>query len=126
MAKYLLDTHVVLWWLEDPTKLSAASHSAITSPDNQILVSVATIWELVIKSTLNKLQMPTNLLERCKIQRFDLLPIDSSHVLAVSNFPLLHNDPFDRLLMAQAQIENAILITRDKHIPQYGIPLIMA
>ena len=119
MKRYLLDTHILLWWLADDKKLSAKNRKIISDPENQIYVSAATIWEIVIKKGLGKLEVPDNILDIIKESNVVLLSISADHAFYVKNLPNIHNDPFDRLLISQSNIEDFALITNDKLIKKY-------
>lgn len=124
--RLLLDTHVLLWWLDDPLLLSLAARKAIESGNNDVFISAVVVWELIIKKALGKLTIPENLEEVIGQQQFEQLPITIPHALALESLPTLHNDPFDRILLAQAKAENLILVTRDQNIKNYGIPYLSA
>lgn len=115
----LLDTHVLLWWLEDPNKLSKEAHEKISDPKNQILISSAVIWEIVIKSMIGKLTIPDDLEAVIEHSRFQQLDISHRHALAVHDLPAIHRDPFDRMLAAQSFIEEATIVTRDEKLIRY-------
>ena len=100
--KLLLDTHVLLWWLDDPVQLSEAAQLAIREVANVVYVSAATAWEIVIKKSLGKLEAPDNLDEVLHECHFVQLPITIAHALAVQSLPMHHRDPFDRVLVAQS------------------------
>ena len=119
----LLDTCVLLWWLDDPTTLlSEQALTAIRNPDNKIIVSVVSAWEIAIKKTLGKLESPDNLKEVIADAKFELMPIDYEHAWQVKNLPSHHRDPFDRLLVSQAKIERLTLVTRDAQLKTYNVP----
>ena len=123
----LLDTHVLLWALDNDPLLSPAARNAIIDGNNIVFVSAATAWEIAIKKALGKLRAPTsNYLEELRRHRFTPLDITSEHALAVEELPPHHADPFDRLLVAQAQIEKLTLITRDSRIQAYNVRTIKA
>jgi PIN domain nuclease of toxin-antitoxin system len=122
----LLDTHVVLWWLDSPTQLSVEARSAITEPGNDIFVSAVSAWEIAIKRRLGKLDAPSDLEAAILTCGFLPLPISITHAMATEKLPGHHRDPFDRMLIAQAIIESATLITRDLEIRQYDVPIIAA
>lgn len=124
--KLLLDTHTFLWWLSSPDQLTQPAGIAIADPANEVLVSVISLWEIAIKRAIGKLQAPINL--RTDVQRigFQLLALSVDHIAAVEHLPLLHRDPFDRMLITQAQLEAATVVTRDPQFSQYNIPLILA
>jgi PIN domain nuclease of toxin-antitoxin system len=122
----LLDTHVLLWWLADNPTLSAAARTAIADSNNIVFVSAVTAWEITIKKALGKLSAPDNLAEEITNNRFLPLPVTISHAIAVGKLPPIHQDPFDRLLAAQATIDNLTLLTRDVNLKNYSIPFISA
>ena len=122
----LLDTHVLLWWLDDPALLSETAESAIRDPDNNILVSAATIWEIVIKKGIGKLDAPGDLDEALRDCGFASLPVTVQHALAVGSLPSHHRDPFDRMLVAQAIAEGLTVVSRDADVLRYPIPGILA
>ncbi len=115
----LLDTHVLIWALENNPTLSDGAREAIVDGHNMVFISAATIWEISIKSSTGKLQTPGNLLEEIKLHRFTPLPIQFEHAQRAGQLPLRHKDPFDRILIAQALHEQLTLVTRDEIIPQY-------
>jgi len=122
----LLDTHVLLWWLDDNPGLSRRARTVIADGNNLVFVSAAVIWEIQIKHALGKLKIPKSFRNVLDQQGFELLDITVEHAYAVGKLPLYHRDPFDRILMAQAKLENMILVSRDKRIKKYKIPLINA
>jgi len=124
--RLLLDTHVLLWWLDDPSRLSTAARSAISEGMNQVFVSAAVAWEITIKKALGKLAAPDDLEEVIEEERFQPMPVTISHALAVASLPRIHEDPFDRILLAQAKAEGLTLVTRDAFQKKYGLPLIEA
>jgi PIN domain nuclease of toxin-antitoxin system len=125
---YLLDTQVVLWLEFDPGRVTPAAQAALRDPAARLLLSVATIWELQIKSALGKIALPGPLgqfvADVRQRHRLDLLPVDLSHVLALEGLPSPHKDPFDRLLCAQALAEGATLLTADAIFAQYPAPVL--
>jgi PIN domain nuclease of toxin-antitoxin system len=123
---YLLDTHVVLWWFSDPDQLSPPAREAISDGSNLVYVSSAAAWEMAIKKAIGRLDMPGNLEVVLAAERIRILPITLPHALAVADLPLLHTDPFDRMQIVQAQHEGLTLITRDKQIPTYEVPCLLA
>ncbi len=122
----LLDTCVLLWWLDDPDLLSKEALTAIKEPDNKIIVSVVSAWEIAIKKALGKLESPENLKEVIIDSGFQLMPIDYEHAWHVKDLLLHHKDPFDRLLVAQATVENLMLVTRDSKLKPYNVPILKA
>ena len=122
----LLDTHVLLWWLDDPILLSKQALAAIKEPDNEVIVSVVSAWEIAIKRALGKLEAPENLKQMIEEAGFVLMPADYEHVWEVKDLPFHHDDPFDRLLVAQAKVEYLTLVTRDSRLSAYDIPILDA
>ncbi len=121
----LLDTHVFLWAVENHPNLSPAARSEIMAGQNVVFVSAVTAWEIAIKRGLGKLTVPKgDYLEELRLHRFTPLDITTEHALAVELLPPHHKDPFDRLLIAQAQLEKLTLITRDSKIMAYDVPVI--
>ena len=121
-----LDTHVFLWWLDDPKLLSEAARKAIGDGKNTVYVSAAVVWEIVIKRALGKLDVPDDLGAAMAANRFLPLPILIPHALAVRSLPDHHRDPFDRLLIAQAMHEGFSFVSRDRHAAGYGVSHIAA
>lgn len=122
----LLDTCVLLWWFDDPDLLSKEASTAIKEPDNKIIVSVVSAWEIAIKKALGKLESPDNLKEVIADAKFELMQIDYEHAWQVKNLPSHHRDPFDRLLVSQATAENLTLVTRDPKLKAYNVPILKA
>ena len=127
--KLLLDTHIFVWWLGDPTKLSREVLDLCQDPDNLLLVSVVSIWEILIKHPAGRVRFTSplpDLLERQeKGNNVGILPVVVSHMLGLNGllwYPE-HKDPFDRLLIAQAKVENATLLTVDDKIHRYSYPI---
>lgn len=123
--KVLLDTHAFLWWVTDALELSNTGRGIIADPDNTILFSVASAWEIVIKFRTGKLSLPEEpesyIPSRLTANQFEILPIQINHVLQVAKLPDYHKDPFDRLLVTQSQIERIPILTRDSLIIQYQV-----
>ncbi len=119
----LLDTHVVLWWLTDDKALAAEVKDQLDhEPD--VYVSAATIWEVAIKQAIGKLPEPAGLPELIQDSGFAELPISSHHAMTAARLPLIHRDPFDRMLVAQARDENLTLVTRDPRCQKYDVTLL--
>jgi PIN domain nuclease of toxin-antitoxin system len=123
---FLLDTHVFLWWLDDPGQLSGAARAAIGDGRNAIYVSAAVAWEIAIKKALGKLDAPDDLEEVMAANRFLPLPVTISHALGILALPHHHRDPFDRILIAQAQQEDLTFISRDPHVASHGVRHMLA
>jgi PIN domain nuclease of toxin-antitoxin system len=127
-VKLLLDTNALLWWLAGSPRLGRRAHTAIADPRNAVFVSAASAWEIAIKVGRGKLAVPpdpaTWLPAQVQASRFSPLPITLAHALGVERLPLHHLDPFDRLLIAQANAERLTIVTGDSQLEPYGIPLI--
>ena len=123
--KLLLDTHVVLWWLHDDPRLGASARTLISSGDAQLWFSVASLWEISIKHRIGKLGVTAaQVAAQLPLARISVLPIKVIHLTELERLPLLHRDPFDRMLLAQAMVESAQLMTNDAILSGYGIPCI--
>ena len=122
----LLDTHVLLWWLDDHPTLSEKARAAIADGKNLVFVSAAVIWEIRIKQALGKLEIPRNFRKVLDDQPFEMLNITVEHAHAIGDLPAHHRDPFDRMLVAQTRVEGLTLVTRDIRLKKYKIPLIEA
>ena len=121
----LLDTHALLWVMANDPRVRSQTLAALRSPDNQVYVSAASGWEIAIKVGLGKLRVPADVADwlpaELDYHRFSRLPIQLEHVLAVEHLPPHHRDPFDRLLIAQAQVEAFTLVTRDRQFRAYPV-----
>ena len=124
--KLLLDTHIVLWWFENNPLLSAQARNAIGEGKNDVFVSAVSTWEMTIKKALKKLSFPDDIEERMRAHRFISLPITQAHTFAVGKLPRHHNDPFDRLPVAQADVEEMTLVTHDKQLQDYDITILLS
>lgn len=126
--KILLDTHTFIWWDTDPSQLSAQALSICQDANNQLLLSVASVWEMAIKISLGKLRFAKPLAdmiaEQQRTNHLELLPVALAHALTVEALPPIHKDPFDRLLIAQAQVEGIPLLSRDAFLRQYTVTVI--
>jgi len=122
----LLDTHVLLWWLDANPTLSEKATSMIADGNNLVFVSAVVIWEIRIKQSLGKLEIPSNFRKVLDEQSFEMLPITAEHAHAVGDLPSYHRDPFDRMLVAQATVERLKMVPRDTIIKEYKIPIIKA
>ena len=123
---YLLDTHAMLWYLRDSPELSASAHSLIDKAE-YVAVSIASFWEIAIKQSVGKMQFCMTIPELeslCLDRDIQVLPIQSVVLEQIKSLPKIHSDPFDRLIIAQAQIGKMTIITRDRIIPQYPVPTI--
>lgn len=124
--RLLLDTHVLLWWLDGGAMLSKVARAAIADADAEIHVSAVTAWEIGIKKRLGKLRAPGRLDRELAAHRFEALAITVAHAIALERLPDHHEDPFDRMLIAQATVEGLTLVTRDANIQKYRIPIMVA
>jgi len=124
--KLLLDTHLLLWAAGEPRRLSKAARALIDDPDNELLFSAASLWEVAIKRGLGRkdFMVDARLLRRGLLDNgYRELPILSDHVVATESLPLIHRDPFDRILVAQATVEGITLLTIDSLVSQYPGPI---
>ena len=119
--RLLLDTHTFLWWLIDVAKLTAVTRTAIADPGNDVFVSAVTGWEIAVKKARGKLTAPDNLSAMIEEKGFRHLPLTFHHAEQAGRLPMHHRDPFDRFLIAQAQAEGLVLVTRDTHIQRYAV-----
>lgn len=124
--KALLDSNAFLWFIAEPTRLSRQARDILAEDSTDAFVSVATLWELSIKAGIGKLTLPPDMLDLVARSELTLLAIEPRHALRVSRLPRLHGDPFDRLLIAQAMIEDLVVVTRDRTFPAYGLSVIPA
>jgi PIN domain nuclease of toxin-antitoxin system len=124
----LLDTSTFLWWITSDSKLSERAQSLIAGESNTLFVSAASGWEIATKFAIGKLPLPGSpsiyVPEQMQINGFVALPVEMSHSLHVHSLPLHHKDPFDRILIAQSQIESMPILTADPLIKQYGVPVL--
>lgn len=124
--KLLLDTHLLLWAAGHPERLSPAARKQISDPNNELLFSAASIWEVSIKNSINKknFRVEPRLLRRGLLDNgYTELPITSQHAVNIDSLPPLHRDPFDRMLVSQALIEGVTLLTVDAQVAQYKGPV---
>lgn len=123
--RILLDTHAFLWWITEDSRLSVGARECISDGKNTLLLSAASGWEIAIKVGLGRIELPRPISgflgEQLRENRIDVLPIQMSHALRVQELPPLHRDPFDRMLVAQAQLEKLPILTSDAWIPRYDV-----
>lgn len=124
--RLLLDTHVVVWVLSAPERLSGPSRKAIEAPENEVFVSVVSPWELAIKGPRQGLIPPDDLELQLDRQRFEILPILLRHTEPIESMPLHHRDPFDRMLVAQAIVDGLTIVTADRKLTSYQVALMPA
>ncbi len=126
MRRLLLDTHVFLWWLADDPALGGETRAVIGAGDNTVFVSAVTGWEIAIKRALGKLQAPDGLNDAVSGEGFTHLPMTFLHGERAGALPLHHRDPFDRMLIAQAEIEALELVSADSRMGLYAVNLLSA
>jgi PIN domain nuclease of toxin-antitoxin system len=124
-VRLLLDTHVLIWWLMAEPRLKKSAIEHMNNINNIVYVSALSIWEISIKTALGKIRMPTGNLEaEIENNGFSELPISISHALAAGALPMHHRDPFDRMLVAQARTEGLTIISHDKFLEAYDVPIL--
>jgi PIN domain nuclease of toxin-antitoxin system len=119
----LLDTHAALWWLADDERLGPNAIEYLTDGANEVLLSAAVVWEVAIKRALGKLDVPDDFAPTLLGAGAVGLPVTLQHASAVAELPAHHRDPFDRMLIAQARLENAVLVSHDQALSAYGVPM---
>ena len=125
-VKYLLDTHMIIWYFKASLDLLGKMKELIQSPQNEVFISSASLWEIAIKSSLGKLDLSFTFDELTKDvndRGFKILQIETEYLKHLSKLPLIHKDPFDRILVATAQAEKLTLVTADENIHKYDIPI---
>lgn len=123
--RYLLDTHTLLWARGTPDLLSADALAVLKAPDNALYISIASLWECAIKSCIGKLDVPDDFY-RIVSSDYEVLGVDVTHVELCASLPMHHRDPFDRMLVAQARLAGLTLVTRDRNLARYGVPIVVA
>ncbi len=124
--RLLLDSHVVVWWAVYPGRLRDETRSALIDPANEVFLSAASVWELGLKIARQKLRLPAGYAVRLLADGFEELPVSVAHADRAMMLPALHADPFDRLLIAQALEEGLVLVTSDREIVRYDVPVMDA
>jgi PIN domain nuclease of toxin-antitoxin system len=124
LSELLLDTHVLLWWRGDYRRISARAREAIADPGHGLFFSAASIWEMAIKHAAGKLKTPPDILDTFEQRGFTELRMSSRQSLIAGALPPHHGDPFDRMLVAQAQSEKLTLVTNDARIAAYDVPVL--
>jgi PIN domain nuclease of toxin-antitoxin system len=125
--KILLDTHALLWFLNGDRNISDRAVNEILSEENEVLISIASLWEISIKFSLGKISIDGGFKHVVNLihgNRFHLLPITTDHVIKVASLPFLHRDPFERLIIAQAMVENITILTRDPDFAGYRVKVL--
>jgi PIN domain nuclease of toxin-antitoxin system len=127
-VRLLLDTHAFLWWVDGAPGLGRRARAAVSNPDNEVFVSIASCWELAIKISLGKLRISQNLdrfvPEQLRLNGFSLFAIELRHVVGVAGLPFHHRDPFDRLLAAQALRDQLTIVSADRVFRKYGVTVV--
>jgi len=126
--RVLLDTHAFIWWDSEPDRLSSAARAVCQDRANTLLLSTASAWEMQIKIQLGKLKLnlplPQVIEDHRKTNNIEILPVLLPHIFGLQNFPMHHKDPFDRLLIAQANVENVSVVTNDPAFALYPVKLL--
>jgi PIN domain nuclease of toxin-antitoxin system len=125
-GRYLLDSHVMLWWLQDPQLLSGPARAVIVDPSNLLFCSVAAIWEIEIKRSVGRLESPPDLLDQLQRLSIQTLAIDADDATLAATLPPHHGDPFDRMMVAHARRHTLTLLTRDRQLRQYEVDCLSA
>ena len=124
--KYLLDSNALIWSLVEPSRLKPEVRDLLTDPENDIVVSLVSLWEIIIKQSLGKLKMPDNFVVDIELVGYRIIGLNLSYLEAYAALPNIHKDPFDRMLIATANCENMKIITSDKIFKQYDAGVIEA
>lgn len=124
--RLLLDTHVLVWWLADDETLGDEARSAIVDGNSVVMVSAASVWEIAIKRAAGRLDAPGDLEAQLEQNRFVPLTIGIGHAVRAGALPPHHADPFDRMLVAQAELEGLTIVTRDENIARYAVATLAA
>jgi PIN domain nuclease of toxin-antitoxin system len=123
-VQLLIDSHAFLWWSDASPTFGSAAHEAIADPANEVLVSVAALWELTIKTSSGRLSLPADLETIVANQGFAVLSIEFPHLTRLAALPRLHRDPFDRMMIAQALAKGIPIATGDRVFAAYGVQVI--
>lgn len=124
---YILDTNALIFYLYDPEQLSETAVDIVYNENNQIYVSIVSLWEIAIKSSIGKLKIKNSMQEIagiCSQYKIELLAINPMHLDPIADLPQIHGNPFDRLIISQALVENLTIVTRDSIIPKYNVNVI--
>ena len=122
--RVLLDTRIVLWWLANDPSLPAGASTVISDAETEVVVSAATVWEIEIKRAAGRLDAPDDIVDALVANDFDTLSITPAHAVTAGRLPAHHSDPFDRMLIAQAQVEGFTLISVDGRFSDYNVELL--
>ena len=118
--RLLLDTHLLLWWVANSESLSKQARALISDPENTVFVSAVSLWEIWLKESLGKLRVPADFEDKLASESFESLPLTGPQTRQVARLPWHHRDPFDRMLIAQAQVDDLTLLTADDRVSAYG------
>lgn len=124
--RLLLDTHIFLWWVSDWDQIAQSAREAIADPANEVFVSAVSGWEIGVKKAKGRLTAPGNLAAVIEDKQFRHMPLTFEHAERAAGLPLHHHDPFDRIVVAQAQAEGLTLVTRNARLPLYNVSTIRA
>jgi PIN domain nuclease of toxin-antitoxin system len=124
--RLLADSHVLIWWAENPAQLTPTARAAIADPENDVFMSAASLWEIGLKVAKGKLRVPANFAQMLRLGGFTDLPVHARHAERSLTLPAVHGDPFDRMLVAQALEEGLTLVSCDQWIAGYGVRQIVA
>lgn len=125
--RLLLDTHIFIWFLEGNLLLAKSRRQIIAAANNEVFVSIASLWEIAIKISLGKLTLSqplADVINKLSTENIEILQLQASHVLQVSTLPFHHKDPFDRIIIAQSNVKNLSVVTNDAEFANYGIKLL--
>lgn len=122
--RYLIDTHVLVWFVSEPKRLTEEMHDALRDFDNEVWVSAATFWEIAMNRSRGRMTFHGKMSESLRVASFLELPVRGAHYEAAVALPEIHKDPFDRLLVAQALVEGLTLVTHDRMLAAYNVPMI--
>jgi PIN domain nuclease of toxin-antitoxin system len=124
-VRLLIDTHILLWWLADDDRLPEGVRETVNTAQT-VRLSAASVWEIAIKRTLGRLEVPEDYLDAVDTGEIDLLPISAQHAEIAGALPRHHDDPFDRMLVAQAKADELTLVTADRRLTDYDVPVLLA
>ena len=123
--KFLLDTHALLWWLADDDQLGSRAREVVADPANDILVSMVSLWEIVVKVRVGKLQADIGeIIDAVQREGFTVLNVGMAHLVTLAGLPMHHRDPFDHLLIAQAMTEDATFVSEDRNAARYPVRMV--
>jgi PIN domain nuclease of toxin-antitoxin system len=124
-VKFLLDTHALLWWLADDDQLGVKAREAVADPANDVLISMASLWEIAVKVRVGKLQADIEeIINAVQREGFTVLDVGLAHLVTLAGLPMHHRDPFDHLLIAQAMTEDATFMSEDKNVARYSVRMV--